>query len=116
VRGEFGDHPFQRVGGDQAQVGTAGRGTAGLGLEFVTGPVQVDLAVAEGKGGASRAERDRLHAEHAGVEVHGGVDIGDGQHQMVEAIDAHAAHRRRARGGAAPREWPGGSVAAAGSP
>ena len=66
-----------------------GVGTARLRLELVTGPVQIDLAVAEGKGGASRAERHRLHAQDAGVELHGGVDVGDGQHQMVKAIDVH---------------------------
>jgi hypothetical protein len=89
VYGEFLDNPFQRLGGNQAQVGAAGRWAVGLRLELVTGPVQVDLAVTEGQGGASRAERHRLHAQHAGVERHGGVDVGDGQHQVVEAIDAH---------------------------
>ena len=48
--------PLQRVGGDQTQVDAAGRRTVRLRLELVTSPVQIDLAVAEGKGGTSRAE------------------------------------------------------------
>ena len=29
------------------------------------------------------------HAEHAGIELDGRVEIGDGEDKMVEAIDAH---------------------------
>ena len=58
VRGEVRDHLLQRAGGDQAQVGAAGRRATGFRLEFVTGPVQVDLAVAEGKGGAPRPDSE----------------------------------------------------------
>jgi hypothetical protein len=49
--------------------------------------MQIDLAATEGKGGAPRAKRHRLHTQDAGVEVHGGVDVDDGQHQMVEPVD-----------------------------
>lgn len=56
-------------------------------------PVQIDLAVAEGKGRASRTERHRLHVQHAGVELHGRIKVGNDRDQMVEAIDAHGAHR-----------------------
>jgi hypothetical protein len=96
VRGEFLDHLLERVGGDQAQVGAAGRRMAGLWLKLVTGFVQVDLAVAEGQSRASSAERHRLHAKHSGIELHGGLRVGNRQHQMVEAIDAHETYRRRA--------------------
>jgi hypothetical protein len=33
--------------------------------------------------------------QDAGVELHPGVDVGYGQHQMVEAVDAHGAYGRR---------------------
>jgi hypothetical protein len=87
VHGEFLDYPLQRVDGDQAQVGAAGRRSVGLRLELVTGPMQIDLAAAEGKRGAPRAERHRRHTQDAGVEVDGGVDVDYGQHQMVEPVD-----------------------------
>ena len=40
----------------------------GLRLELVTGPVQVDLAAAEGQGSAPRAERHRLRAQDPGID------------------------------------------------
>src|ERR1039457_4895496 len=43
VRGEFPDHPLQRVGSDQAQVGAAGRRMEGLRLELVTGRCRLIL-------------------------------------------------------------------------
>ena len=88
-RGEVLDHLVQRAGGDEAQIGAAGRGTVGFRLELLTSPVQIDLAVAGGQGHPARAEPHRLHAQDPGVELHGGVDIGYGQYQMVQAVGTH---------------------------
>jgi hypothetical protein len=68
--------------------------TVGLGIELVTGLMQIDLGVAEDKRGAACAERHCLHAENVGVEGHGGVEVGDSQYQMIEPVDAHAPYRR----------------------
>src|SRR5581483_7653037 len=56
----------------------------------VVGRVQVDLLLAEFERGAALAEMHDLHPEHLRIEVAGLGDIGDGQHQMIEAGDLHA--------------------------
>jgi hypothetical protein len=51
--------------------------------------VQIELVGAEPQRAPAVPEGDRLHAEHAHVEVDGLVDVGDGQDQVVDAIDHH---------------------------
>jgi hypothetical protein len=62
VRGEVLDHLVQRAGRDQAQVRAAGRRAPNV-----------------------TASMPRT----TGVERHGGVDVGRGQHQVVETVDSH---------------------------
>ena len=66
----------------------------GLGIELVTGFMQIDLGIAEDKLRAACAERHCLHAEHMAVEGHCGVEVGNGQYQMIEPVDAHIPYRR----------------------
>jgi hypothetical protein len=58
-------------------------------LGIATGLVQVELVAAEPQGAAAGPEGDRLHAEHADVEVHGLVEVGHGQDQVIDAVDPH---------------------------
>ncbi len=58
-----------------------------LGLELLPAHVQIDLLVAEAKGDAPLTEAFELHAQHARVEIDGGVGLRGGQHQVVEVVD-----------------------------
>ncbi len=49
----------------------------------------MDLLLAEMQCGAALAHALDLHAEHAAVELDAAVDIGDGDVQMVDALDLH---------------------------
>src|SRR5260370_12887722 len=51
--------------------------------------VEMDLLLAEIERGTAFAHALGLHAEHALVELYAAVDIGDGQVQMVYALDLH---------------------------
>ena len=85
----MGDHrrPHLRLRSRRSTLGTrfsAPTGSAGLGLKLVTRLVEVELVGAEPQGATAGAEGDRLHAEHAdievdGIEVDGLVDVGDGE-------------------------------------
>lgn len=89
---QIADHFFHRREGDEAEVCGAGRGTGCLGLELVSALVEIDFLVAEFEGGAA-VEGDDVHAEDFGVEVGGGVDVGDGQDEVVQLLEGegHAA-------------------------
>jgi hypothetical protein len=82
---------WNRLGGDQAQVGAAGGGAAGFGFELLANLVKVDLAGAEGHSGAPGSEGHHRHTQDLAVELRGGADVGDGQHQMVQPVDVHGA-------------------------
>ena len=56
---------------------------------MLLGRMQVDLLLAEAQRRASLAKGDDLHAEHPCVELAGARDIGDGQHEVIEAFDVH---------------------------
>jgi 8-oxo-dGTP pyrophosphatase MutT (NUDIX family) len=86
---QVGHHPVKWGRGDQADIDRSWSGSAGLGLQLVTRLVQVELVGAEAEGAAVGAEGDRLHAEHADIEVDGLVDVGNGEDQMVNAVDDH---------------------------
>src|SRR3984893_3532246 len=57
------------------------------------GGVEMDLLPAEIERGTACAHALGLHAEHALVELYAAVDIGDGQVQMVYALDLHGPPR-----------------------
>src|SRR5438132_1303550 len=59
--------------------------------ELRPGRVQVDLLRSESQREPARREPHRLHAEDPAVEVARGVEIADGEHQVVEAIERHRA-------------------------
>ncbi len=94
--GQMGDPAPQRRIGQEAEVGGTGYGAPGHRGEGRGGGVQVDLLGAEGQGvarrPAGRREGDRGHAQGACVEGHAGVDVGDGQDQMVEPGEAWGGH------------------------
>src|SRR6516162_2587328 len=58
------------------------------------GGIEMDLLLAEIECGTAFADALGLHAEHALVELQAAVDIGDGQVQMVYALDLHVQPRR----------------------
>src|SRR4029453_18452676 len=87
-------HLIKRGGGDQAHIGRSWGGSAGLGFQFATRLVQVKLVAAEPQGAAAGAEADRLHAQHADIEVDGLVDVGDGEDQVVDPVDDERCGRR----------------------
>ena len=58
-------------------------------LIAAAGGVEMDLLLAEIERGAAFAHALGLHAEHALVELYAAVDIGDGQVQVVYALDFH---------------------------
>jgi hypothetical protein len=84
--GEIFDHLFERIEGDEAEIGGAGCGMLGLGIEFVAALVEVDLLVAELERFAS-VEFDQIHAEDFGVEVDGCVEAGHGEDYVVDLFD-----------------------------
>ncbi|WWW37439.1 hypothetical protein V8017_18485 [Stenotrophomonas rhizophila] len=61
--------------------------------------MQVDLLQPEAQRGAPGAEGLYLHAQHAPVEIAGGVDVGHGEHEVVEAVDMQVGHGSAARRG-----------------
>lgn len=81
------DHRVERDRGDEAQIQRARHRQVRLGLELLPAHVQIDLLVAEAKGDAPLAEAFELHAQHARVEIDGGVGLRGGQHQVVEVVD-----------------------------
>ena len=74
---------------DQAEVARARHRVGGMGDVLVARRVQVDLVLAEGERRACAGEDDLLHPQHAAVERAGGVDVGDRQDHVVEAVDGH---------------------------
>jgi hypothetical protein len=61
-----------------------------LGLEFVVVLMQVDLGVAEPQRFAPGTKCQLLHTEYLRVKPRGGVQIGDGQKQMIQPVDVHS--------------------------
>jgi len=72
---------------DQAEIGGAGRRLLRARCEFVFGTMQVELLRAEGQRLASGAEGHFPHAQHLDVETYRCVDVGNGQHHVVQAVD-----------------------------
>src|SRR6516162_7240432 len=56
--------------------------------------IQMDLLLAEIECGTSFADALGLHPEHTLIKLDAAVDIGDGQVQMVYALDLHVRPRR----------------------
>lgn len=79
----------ERHGGDEAEIGGAGGGTSRLRLELSPDLMQVDLLITEGKRLPPLTERDHLHAEDAGVEAACHADVGDGENEVIDAVDGH---------------------------
>ena len=80
---------LERAVDEQAEVGRPGLRTLRVRLELGARRVQVDLLLAEAQRQAPVAEHLAAHAQ-ALVEGHRGVEVGDGQHEMVEGADPHA--------------------------
>src|SRR5579864_2220979 len=76
---------------DHAEIGGARQRSRRLRLVFVPGPMQVDLLAAEGERHAT-AKLDPLHAENARVKAARRIDIGDGQHNMINTVDLWRCH------------------------
>ena len=73
-----------------------GRRAFGFRFEARGGRIRIDLLRAEGQGTARWiTEHDFLHAEHAPVEIDGGVDVGDRQHPVVELANPYAHQNER---------------------
>ena len=51
--------------------------------------MQVDLLLAKAQCRAPFAKGDDLHPQHPGVELAGARNVGDGQDQVIEALDIH---------------------------
>ena len=49
------------------------------------------LLLAEAQRGAPLAKGDDLHPQYPRIKLAGAGDIGDGQHEMIEAFDLHGA-------------------------
>src|SRR5947199_315751 len=82
---------LERLVRQEAEVARAWRRPRRLQPELPPGRVQVDLLRSESQREPARREPHRLHAEDPAVEVARGVEIADGQHQVVEAIERHRA-------------------------
>ena len=52
--------------------------------------MQVDLLVTKRQCRAVISERDHIGAQHPGIEIARRLEIGNGQHNMVQPIDFHA--------------------------
>jgi hypothetical protein len=83
---EVFDYLFERVEGDEAEVGGAGCRVGGFGIEFVAALMEVDLLIAELERFAA-VEFDYIHAEDFGVEVDGCVEVGHGENYVVDLFD-----------------------------
>src|SRR5437870_4153945 len=82
---------LERLVRQEAEVARAWRRSRRLPPEFLPSRVSVDLLRSESQREPARREPHRLHAEDPAVEVARGVEIADGQHQVVEAIERHRA-------------------------
>ena len=78
---------LQRPQGDQAQIDGARCRFDRLGLELTPGLMQIEFLLAEYQGAAPGAEALVAHAQHALIEIDGGVDIRHRQYQMVQSLD-----------------------------
>jgi hypothetical protein len=89
---QIADDFFHRRERDEADVRRAGCRAACLWLEFVSSLVEIDFLVAEFESCAA-LEGDDVHAEDFAVEVGCGVDVGDGQDDVVQLFqgEGHAA-------------------------
>src|SRR5690606_24461334 len=83
------DDLFQWGGDDEAEIRRTWLRAFGLRLELAPGRVQIDFLATEGQRLTPFAERHRLHAQHAAVEVRRDIDVGDGQDQVIEVADLH---------------------------
>ena len=81
--GQVADDLFQRRGGDEADIAGAAGGVRGLGRKLVPALVQFDHLLAKRQRLAPALD-DQLQAQDLGVKVHGDVNIGNGQNQVVE--------------------------------
>src|SRR5207247_10867208 len=90
---------LERLVRQEAEVARAWRRPRRLQPELPPGRVQVDLLRSESQREPARREPHRLHAEDPAVEVARGVEIADGQHQVVEAMERHRARWARADSG-----------------
>ena len=79
--------------GKEAQIRRARKRIVGLREIPLAHFMKIDLTVAERKGGAPVAERERRHAEHLLIKTARGLDVGDCKHQMIEVFHAKNGHR-----------------------
>ena len=90
---QMANHFFRPHGGDEAEIGGAGRAIL-RGEPFRRIGVlraEVDFLAAElQRRAVIGAEIFTLHAQHALIPSGGEFDVGDVQHQMVEAVDGEA--------------------------
>lgn len=82
-----------RCPGKEAQIRRARKRIVGLREIALAHFMKIDLTVAERKGGAPVAERERRHAEHLLIKTARGLDVGDCKHQMIEVFHAKNGHR-----------------------
>src|SRR2546426_211527 len=82
---------LERLVRQEAEVARAWRRPRRLQPELRPGRVQVDLLRSESQREPARREPHRLHAEDPAGEVARGVEIADGEHQGVEAVERHPA-------------------------
>jgi hypothetical protein len=87
MRGHLGERKL----GDEAQIARARGRLVGDETGHVIGRMQVDLLLAKAQCGAPFAKGDDLHPQHPRIELAGAGDVGDGQHEVVEAVDLHGA-------------------------
>jgi predicted RNA-binding Zn ribbon-like protein len=86
------DHVARRGLREETQIRTAGNRMCRVRPNFVADHMQVDLARPEEKRLATVAEGDRLHPQHAFVEVDGALRISDRQHEVVETGYPYIVH------------------------
>ena len=79
--------------GKEAQIRRARKRIVGLREIPLAHFMKIDLTVAERKGGAPVAERERRHAEHLLIKTARSLDVGDCKHQMIEVFHAKNGHR-----------------------
>ena len=92
-------HRGEGPGGDEAEIGGTRCGLRGARQDRrARGLVQVELLAAEDQGAPAGTEGLRPHAEAADVKVGRARGIGDGEDEVVEAVD-HAAVPPRSVGG-----------------
>ena len=87
--GQVAHHLPQWNRGEKTQVRRSGSRVLSCGREFLSMRMQVDLLFAKGERPSSVAKSNDCHAQDSRIELGRGINIVDGQNQVIKAVNSH---------------------------